>query len=188
MADSGNENRITPLRRRKEKEKRTMCKISAAQIQADGKAVGTAIDNLGAALQATDPTLATNLETAGNALIAVTANWQTGSAMSILTDAEQAVIVVLNLIPLTSPYAALAAIVFTALNLLIANAQTQTTQTGNMVSDAHKLLAAAAALNTGSQWAGKAVIKHHLGNDPRKDFESAWNVAAKPLGVGLVTL
>lgn len=165
-----------------------MCKISAAQIQADGKAVGTAIDNLGAALQATDPTLAANLKTAGDALIAATANWQTGSSMAIITDAEQAVIIVLNLIPLTSPYAALVAIVFTALNLLIANAQTQSTQTGHMVSDAHKLLEAAAKLNTGSQWAGKAVIKHHLGNDPRKDFESAYNAAAKPLGVALVTV
>ena len=165
-----------------------MCKISAAQIQADGKAVGTAIDNLAAVLQATDPTLAANLKTAGDALIAATANWQTGSAMSILTDAEQAVIVVLNTIPLTSPYAALASIVFTALNLLIANAQTQSTQTGYMIADAHKLLAEAALLNTGSQWAGKAVIKHHLGNDPRKDFESAWNEAAAPLSVGPVTV
>lgn len=165
-----------------------MCKITAADIQNDGKVIGTAIDDLAVALQPTDPALAANLTTTGNALIAVTATWETGSSLAIITDAEQAVIVVLNLIPLTSLYAPLVAIVFTALNLLIANATTQTSQTGNVMTDARALLAEEATLNTNSPWFGKAVIKHHLLNSPRKDFESAWNAAAPPLNVPTITV
>jgi Flp pilus assembly protein TadG len=165
-----------------------MCKVTASQIQADGKVIGTAIDSLAVAIQVTDPTLAANLTTAGNALIAVTSNWKTGDSQAILTDAEQAVIVVLNLIPVTSLYAPLVAIVFTALNLLIANSQTQPAQTGSMMADAHALLTKEATLNTNSPWFGKAVIKHHFLNPPRKDFESAWNAAATPLGVAAITV
>ena len=165
-----------------------MCKLSSAQIQADGKVVGTALDNLAIAIQAADPTLAANLTTAGNDLIAATANWQEGSATAILDDAEQAAIVVLNAIPLTSVYAPLVAIAFAALNLLIANSQTQTQQTGNAMKDAHMLLTKEQTLNTSSPWFGKAEIKHHFLNPPRKDFESAWNAAAKPLGVAEITV
>jgi hypothetical protein len=165
-----------------------MCKISATQIQADGAAVGQALENLAAAIQATDPAIAADLKAAGVALIAATANWTEGSATAILEDAEQAVIVALNVIPLTSPFAPLVAIAFAAVNILIANTQTQAQQTGNMVTDAHMLLEKAKTLNTTSQWFGKAVIKHHPFNPPRKDFESAFNAAAKPLGVAPVTL
>jgi len=165
-----------------------MCKLSAAQVSADGNAVGTALDNLGAAVLADEPTLAKSLETAGNDIIAATTNWQEGDSVAILEDAENAAIVVLNSIPLTSTYAPLVAIAFAAVNLLIANSQTQATQTGSVVADAHVLLSHAATLNTTSHWHGQAVIKHHFLNPPRKDFEAAWNAAAKPLGVKEITI
>ena|ERR1700677_1916387 len=165
-----------------------MCKITAAQIQADGEAVGTALENLADAVQANDPGLASELTAAGKGLIAATSNWQEGTALDVVEDAEQAVIVALNLIPLTSPFANLAAIVFAALNLLIANSQTQPTQPTGTIAAAHALLAHAATLNTTSQWYGKAEIKHHFLNPPRKDFEEAYNAAAEPLGVKPITI
>lgn len=165
-----------------------MCHITAAQIQADGKAVGTALDNIATAIKATDPSLATALTTAGNGLISATANWQEGSGLAILEDAENAAIVALNLIPETSPFATLAGIAFAALNLLIANSQTQTTQTGNAIADAHTLLAHAATLNTDSKWAGKAKISHHFMEPPRKAFERSFNEEAEKVGVAPVTV
>ena len=166
-----------------------MCKINAAQIKADGQAVGTAVLDIAGLISATDPSLAAQLTAAANGLIEVTANWQDGSAVAILQDAEQAVIVVLNLIPLTSPFAPFVAIAFAALNLLIANSQTQTQQTGDGPHDAHLLLTVAKTLNTDSPWFNKAQIKHHTFNSPTKDFTSAWNgaVDANP-SVGLAKL
>ena len=113
------------------------------------------------------------------------------SNVAILQDVENAVIAVLNLIPVTSPFAPFVAIAFAALNLLIANTQTQSQQTGDAVHDAHLLLTKAANLNTDSPWFGKAKIGHHWMRAPRKDFEAAWNSAvdANPsLGVKKLTV
>lgn len=165
-----------------------MCKVTANQIQADGKAVGTALDNIAAALQATDPATAAPLKEAGDGIIAATANWQEGSPLAIIEDAEQAAIVALNLIPVTSPFAGLAAIAFTAINLLIANSQTQPQQTGNVIADAHMMISKAQTLNTQSQWAGKANISHHFMESPRKAFERNFNTEADKVGVEHVTV
>jgi hypothetical protein len=165
-----------------------MCKITSQMIVADGHAVGQALENLATAVQPTDPTLAANLQSAGAAVVDATANWQTGSTLAAVEDAEQAAIAVLNVIPLTSTWAPLIAIAFAGLNLLIANAQSQGSLTGNMKTDAKLLLAKEATLNTTSPWFGKAVIKHDFMRAPRKDFEAAWNSAATPLGVKTVTV
>lgn len=165
-----------------------MCHVIASQIQADGQVIGTALDNLAAAIKSTDATLADDLISAGAALVSATSNWKDGDAQAILTDAENVVVVALNAIPVTSPFAVLAGIVFAAVNLLIANSKTQAAQTGNVMADAHVLLSAEKTLNTDSPWAGKAVIKHHFLNPPRKDFESAWNEAAKPLNVATISV
>lgn len=165
-----------------------MCKANAQQIQQDGAVIGTAMDNLSAALKSVDPALSANLATAGAALVAATANWKEGDTLDAVADAEQVAIVALNAIPVTSTFAPLVAIVFTALNLLIANAKTQSSQTGNVMADAHVLLSTEKTLNTDSPWKGKAVIKHHILNPPRKDFEAAYNEAAKPLGMAEITL
>ena len=165
-----------------------MCKVTASMIIADGAAVGQALENLAVAVQATDPSLASQLQSAGSAVINATQNWKNGDNLTLVEDAEQAAIAVLNIIPATAPYAALVAIAFTALNLLIANAQTQSTQTGNAVADAHVLLSHAKTINTDSPWFGKAVIKHHILRSPRKDFEAAWNEKAAALGVADISL
>lgn len=165
-----------------------MCKVTSQMIVSDGQAVGQALENLATAIQGTDPTVAADLNSAGQAVIAATSNWQEGSALTDVEDAEQAAIAVLNVIPVTSNFAPLVAIAFAALNLLIANAQTQSQQTGDSVTDAHALLVKAKSLNSDSPWAGKAHIHHDIMRSPRKDFEAAWNGAAKPLGVKTVTL
>lgn len=165
-----------------------MCKVTVAQLVADGAAVGSALQNLAVALQPTDPDLASKLETAGAAVIAATQNWKAGDTLTLVEDAEQAAIAILDVIPLTSQYAPLVAIAFTALNLLIANVQTQGTQTGNALADTHILLVKAQTLNVDSPWFNKASIKHHFLNPPRNDFESAWNSAATPLGVSTIKM
>jgi len=165
-----------------------MCKVTASMIIADGAAVGQALENLAVAIQPTDSALASQLKSAGAAVVAATENWKSGDTLTLVEDAEQAAIAVLNLIPVTAPYAALVAIAFTALNLLIANAQTQNVQTGNMIADAHVLLSHANTQNTDSPWHGKAVIKHSILRTPRKDFEHAWNEKAPALGVATVTV
>lgn len=162
-----------------------MCKITDQQIVADGAAVAQALKNLAAALEATDPTLAANLIAAANALVAATQNWQTGDTLTDIETAEQAAIAVLNAIPVTSPYAPLVAIAFAALNLLIANSQTQTPASEPAVS-VRELLKKEDSLNTDSPWHGKASIEHNPFHSIRVNFENTWNKAAKPLNVAEV--
>jgi len=171
-----------------------MCKITSAQIQADGQAVGNALEQIAnlPLLKSAEPAASTALEAAGQGIIEATANWQEGSATAVLEDAEQAAITALNLIPVTAPYAGLVAIAFDALNLLIANTSTQPAQataTGS-VAKVMVVMHAAQANPTGSQWYGKANIPIHH-NNLRKGFEDAWNgeVAAHPeLGAKAITL
>lgn len=168
-----------------------MCKVTDAMIVSDGAAVGTALENIGEAIAATDPTLAQNLESAGKTVVMATANWKTGDPLTDIETAEQAAIDVLNIIPETSPFAALVAIAFAALNVLIANLQTQPGTAANPstgIVTAHALLAHAATLHTDSPWYGKAKIKHDWLRSPRKDFEANFNEAAIPLGVKPVTV
>jgi hypothetical protein len=169
-----------------------MCKITAAQIQADGLAVGNAILQIANAIKATDPTLSAELTTAANGLIAATANWQEGSATAILEDAENAVIVALNLIPLTSPYAPLVAIAFAALNILLANTMTQPAQAAASSLSRVSIVTHMAESNPShSPWYGQAKISHEFLRPLRKDFEAAWNGAVKAnpkLGVGPINL
>lgn len=156
-----------------------MCKLNAATVAADGKVLGQAIDEIAAGIQPEDPTLATQLETAATGIVNATANWQEGSATADLEDAENAVVVVLNLIPITSPYANLVAIAFAGLNLLIANTQTQTQQAAATSSIAKVMIVAhaAEANPTNSPWFGKAKVDSHHGNF-RKGFENSWNAEA----------
>jgi len=154
-----------------------MCTPTAEQVTADGAAVGAAIDEIATAMNAAgdDPTIAASLTKAGDAIIADTADWQTGSDQAALADAEQSVIIALNLIPVTSPYAGFVAIAFVAVNVLIANSKTQAAQTGDGLHDIHLVLTTAKTLNTNSPWFGKAVIKHGWDRTPRQDLEHAWN-------------
>jgi hypothetical protein len=162
-----------------------MCKITAAQIVADGAAVGSALNELAAASTA-DPAVAADLKAAGTAIVNATANWKEGTPLTDIESAEQAAIAVLNVIPLTSAFAPLVAIAFTALNLLIANSQTQSSITGNAVADAHTLLSKEKVTNADSPWHGKAKIDHNPFHSIRVNFENTWNRAAAPLKVGTV--
>jgi hypothetical protein len=165
-----------------------MCKVNSEMIVADGAAVGQALENVAEALQTTDPTVAADLKSAGEAVVAATANWQDGDDLTLIEDAEQAAIAVLDVIPVTSPFAPLIGIAFAALNLLIANAQTQSAQTGNAVADAHTLLTKAKSINADSPWQGKGHIPHDIFRSVRSNFEHAWNKAGAPLGVKPVTV
>ena len=164
-----------------------MCKITATQIAADGAAVGTAMKNIAALI--VDAAVAGKLTAAADALIKVTGNWTTGSAVADLEDAENAAIAVLNLIPVTTPYAPFVAIAFAALNLLLANSQTQTTQTSNAIANAHRLLKHEETINTDSPWFHKAEIEHHFMHSPQQDFVAAWNKAEEAnTGLGIKRL
>lgn len=166
-----------------------MCKISAQQIAADGKAVGDAVLQIAKLVQLTDPALAAQLTAAANALIDATANWQSGSTIALIIDAENAVIAVLNLVPPAAPYAAFVAIAFAALNLLLANTTSQPKLTANYIHDTKLVITAAEAANASSPWYGKAVIVHHFRHSPAQDFEQAWNdqVALAPT-LGMVAI
>lgn len=163
-----------------------MCQITSATIVADGAAVGQALNNLAEAIQPEDPSLASGLTAAGNAIITATKNWTEGSTLADVIDAENAAIAVLNAIPVTSTYAPLVAIAFAALNLLISNAQTQSQQTASTIGNAKLVLTKAG--ETSSPWQGKAEIEHNPFESLRKNFENSWNKMAGPLGVKTVTV
>ena len=157
-----------------------MCKLSASTVTADGAALGQALENLG---EAVGGTVGTDLEAAGKGVIAATANWQEGTPLTLVEDAEQAAIAVLDAIPDLSPWADLASIVFLALNTLIANSQTQSTITGSVVGDTKRLLQKEATLNTESKWFGKAKMNHNPFESVRQNFLNTFNTAAKVVGV-----
>jgi hypothetical protein len=164
-----------------------MCKVNSQMIVADGAAVGQALNNIANALEASEPAIATDLKSAASALIAATSSWTEGTPLNAVEDAENAAIAVLNVIPTTSPLAPLVAIAFAALNLLIANGQTQAVQTPTAsLSNVKALLSAADTVHPQSPWAGKAEIKHT--GDLRKNFAQAFNEKAIPLGVEPVTV
>jgi hypothetical protein len=121
-----------------------MCKVVASAIAADGQAVANALNQIAHAPNV-DPAIASKLEAAATAIIAATSNWQTGSLVTDINDAANVAEAVLAEIPLTAPYATFVAIAVTALDILIANLNTQATQTANVVGNA---VAVAAHIDT----------------------------------------
>ena len=156
-----------------------MCKLNAATVAADGQVLGNTLEQIATAVKPTNPTLATQLDTAAQGIISATANWKEGDPTAILEDAEQVVDTALALIPLTAPYAVLVAIAFDGLNLLIANASTQAAQATTTSSLGKAMLVGRAAAANPNPWNGKADIEH-TGN-LRKDYQTAWNNAVKAL-------
>ena len=155
-----------------------MCHITSSVIAADGQAVATAIKAI-AAQPNIDPTVAANLITAANTLVAVTSNWQTGTPVTDINTAAAAIEAILAVIPATAPYASFVAIAVAALDILIANLSTQTTQGPSYIGNAKAVLAHVDSLPP-NHWRGVAVIKHS--GDLRKGFINTWNtqVAAQP--------
>ena len=118
-----------------------MCKISPASIAADGQAVAKAVASISVAVEATNPNLSTDLNTASAALVAATANWQTGTPVADINTAAAAIEAILASIPQTALYATFVAIAVAALDILIGNLGTQSTQTANVVGNALALQA-----------------------------------------------
>jgi hypothetical protein len=167
-----------------------MCKVTSSAIQADGKAVGTAVLSIATALQSTNPTLAAQLTKDAQAIEAATANWTEGSTTAVINDAAQVIEQAMALIPLTAPYAPFVAIAVSALDILIANLSTQPTQTPvTPVANARAVVAHIDSLKP-NPWRGKAEINVHL-RGIRPAFEKSWNdaVAANPgLGFSRITV
>jgi hypothetical protein len=136
----------------------TGCAVTAAEIQADGAAVGKAMLSVAEIEESTNPALAQNLTLAANSLIAATANWQTGSSTAIINNALNVAEVALAAIPQTAAIAPLIPIAEAALDILVANINP------NAVSTTH--LTARYSLPS---------IHHRLGRSPKGDFISAWN-------------
>lgn len=153
-----------------------MCKVTVSAIQQDAAAVAKAVQSIANAVQATDPSLASQLNAAAAALLAATANWTTGSAVADINDAAQAIEALLAAIPLTAPYAAFVAIAVAALDILIGNLATQPTQTANTVGNARALLAHVDTLAP-NPWRGQAQIHRHIFEGPRDALIGTWNDA-----------
>jgi hypothetical protein len=153
-----------------------MCKVTATQIAADGKAVGAALQSIANAVEATNPALSTDLTAAASTLVTATANWKTGTPVDDINTAANAVEVILAAIPQTAPYAVFVGIAVAALDILISNLSTQPAQaTGNFIANARTVAAHVDTLPA-NPWRGQAVIQHH--GDLRKGFEATWNTAA----------
>jgi hypothetical protein len=153
-----------------------MCKVTASAIQQDAKAVATAVLSIATALEPTNPTLAAQLTEDADALTAATANWTTGSAVADINDAAQVIETAMALIPQTAAYAPFVAIAVAALDILIANLSTQSTQSSTTpVANAKALLKHVDSLPP-NPWRGKAQINVHE-HGIRPAFEKAWNGA-----------
>ena len=158
-----------------------MCKVTSASIAADGQAVATACTNIATALEATNPTLAADLDKAAAGLVAVTSKWTTGSVAADLNTAATAVETVLAMIPITAPYASFVAIAVAALDIILANVGTQAAQTGDATADALKVRTAVKALPS-NPYRGMVMIHRHPLQNYRAAFVETWNhdVEAQP--------
>jgi hypothetical protein len=151
-----------------------MCKITDKAIQADGAAVASAVNSIVLALAATNPTLATELTKAADTLVAATSGFTTGSVTTDINTAATAIEAILAAIPVTVPYAAFVAIAVTALDILIANIQTQPTQTNDTVDNAVVLKAHIATLPA-NPFRGQVSIHRHFAEGPRSALVRTWN-------------
>jgi len=151
-----------------------MCKVTDAQIVADDTAVATAVTSIADAVEATNPTLAADLTAAAHALAVATTNWKTGTPVTDINTAAAAIQAILGEIPLTAPYADFVAIAVAAIDILIGNLSTQSTQSVSAVANA---LAAQAHIETlpENPWRGLVKIKRHVFEGPRAALIRTWN-------------
>lgn len=156
-----------------------MCKVTSAAIAADGQAVATACNAIANAVKASNPTLAAELNAAATVLVTATSNWQTGTPVTDINTAATAIEAILAAIPATAPYASFVAIAVAALDILIGNLGTQTTQKSSYIGNARAVLAHVDTLPP-NHWRGVAKIEHS--GNLRKGFIYTWNtqVAAQP--------
>jgi hypothetical protein len=141
----------------------------ATQIKNDGATVAAACTSLAVALQATSPDIASKLNMAGQALLAVTSSWTAGTTIAYINDAANAVEVILALIPMTAAFAPLVPIVVAALDLLLANIPSIS---GAMVSAKARVHNPYRTANVDK------LIKHRFGRSKAGDIKSAFNTMA----------
>ena len=137
----------------------TGCTVTAAQISSDGQTVANALLAIAKLEAVADPSLAANLTSAANALIAATANWTSGSGLAIFNDAAQVAEAALAAIPQTAIIAPLIPIAVAALDILIADISS-----GSVGLSANV-----------NPYRGKAQIHHRFLRSPEGDFKAAWN-------------
>jgi hypothetical protein len=156
-----------------------MCHITASEIKTDGAAVAQAIQNISTVLAAEGNTqLAAQLSEAAAALLAVTNNWTTGSAVADFNDAAQAVEAVLALIPQTSALVPFVEIAVTALDILIANiggSPAAGQPAAAITPEAVHAMQAKIATFPANPYRGKRTIERKHFQSPRNAFKDAWN-------------
>ena len=170
-----------------------MCSITASDIKADGAAVSQAIQSISTVLAAEgDTAVANDLATAATALLAVTNNWTTGSAVADFNSAASAVEAVLALVPQTSAVVPFVEIAVTALDILIANiggSPAAAAPATPITVESVKEMQAKIATFPANPYRDKVTIKREHFQSPRSAFKDSWNnqVDAQPtLGIAKV--
>lgn len=151
-----------------------MCKLANKQVALYGQDVGNALIQIANAAQAYDPTLAADLEAGAAALIAATSNFTTGSATADIETAATAIQAILDIIPVTAPYAVFVAIAANCLVLLLANLGAQDTMTGDQIHDA-LLVRSTIAAQPEHKWDGVYKIRRHFYESYPQALKGAWN-------------
>lgn len=142
----------------------TGCSVSASQISLDGQALANALISIADIEATTDPSLATQLTNAANALLQVTKNWQSGSSVADLNDAANAAEAVLALVPATAAIAPLIPIAVAALDVILSDVQSNSNTAAVRVSK--------------NPYSGYH-IHHVIMRSPEGDFKAAWNGVVK---------
>lgn len=148
---------------------------SVNELKADATTLASALNSLAGAIQATDPSVAANLEVAANSLIAAANGTGVGPAWEqALNAAAAGAEAIMSAIPITAPFATLLAIAVAAAELIISHTTS---------SAAVKALARANAGNT--LWylrTGSPLVKHRFARSQSGDVKAAWNLAAIQTG------
>jgi len=100
--------------------------ISASTLAADGQDVANALKSIAAQVSLSNPSLADQLVTSAQTIIAITGNWQNGSRLQEFNALMDGVQVLLGAIPITAPFASLVGIAVMAVDLLVHNANPTT--------------------------------------------------------------
>jgi hypothetical protein len=128
--------------------------LSPGTIALLGNIVATALLEIAAMEQFSNPTLAVDLVTAANALKAACDNWTTGSSLALINDAAQVASAILASIPQTAMIAPFIPVAIAVLDMIIAAASGNTLVAAN------------------------ASIPHRLFRSRQDDFKTAWNKVA----------
>lgn len=148
----------------------TACQNLDQQIQADGAAIATAVQQIAALEQGVNADLSAKLSQGATALLAAVKNFSSTSAAADVVSAANAIEAVLAVIPQTAAFAPLVPIAVAAIEVLLANLP-------GSAAPAAKAIQAHAMVRPKVAYA-KAEIKHRFGRTVEGDFKAAWNAQA----------